>query len=140
MLRSDIKEFILRKRENASRGCFQFDAEGLDNYIDWSFHNNFLLYAINDVGISGVAMAYPLPRRFDNSLVSLLPSNEKVESEENADLCVMDWAADDAPSRRALVYQFCKRYPNWMKQDKWGVQYGVAKKLNNQYINKLATI
>jgi len=72
---------------------------------------NFLLYAINDVGISGVAMAYPLPRRFDNSLVSLLPSNEKVESEEKADLCVMDWAADDAPSRRALVLSILQKIP-----------------------------
>lgn len=114
-----------------------WDHVGLERYIDWSFSNDYLLCVSGENSISGVAVAYPLPKPFNGELASLLPSDEQIFDENLCDLVVMDWMADNSESRRALVNQFKKRFLNWQNQRKLGIHYGKPKELSNKYINLL---
>lgn len=137
MLRSDIKDFILANRKNGKRECFMWDDNGLECYIDWAFVRNNLFYALSENSISGVGVAYALPKSFDGSIESLLPYDADITDEHQKDLVIMDWLAVNSGSRKALVEQFKKRFWNWENQKKYGLHYGKIKELSTTYINKL---
>lgn len=137
MLKTDIKNFILDHRKDGKRECFMWDKEGLDFYMNWAFYRNYLFYVLDENGASGVGVAYPIPKKFDGSIDSLLPYEEELVSENDKDLVIMDWVAVNSNGRKSLVNQFKRRFLNWENQDKYGIHYGKPKRLSNNYINKL---
>lgn len=131
-------------RTNCTRGrreCFAWESDCLENYIIWAFSKKGLLLSIKGSKISGIAVVYALPRKFQGSITELLPSDDDLTaSEASSDLCVMDWIAIDAESRKDLITQFQTRFPNWEKQNKYGIQFGKSKLLTNKYMNILKGI
>lgn len=138
MLFQKIINFIKNNQNIGKRAYFQLDDEGLDFYVKWAFSKNCLLLTFTDNNISGIAIAYPLPNKYNGSILSLIPSNEDILIEESmCDLCVMDWIALNSESRKCLVSQFQTRFPNWENQNKYGIQFGKQKLLTNKYMNLL---
>ncbi|CAB5178491.1 hypothetical protein UFOVP157_5 [uncultured Caudovirales phage] len=142
MLLTDLIQFIKTNRSNGKRACFQLDDEGLDMYVKWAFNRNYLFLVSDENGISGIGIAYPLPRKWDGHIKNLIPYDEELQLElENInDLCILDWLAKTSKARHDLVSNFFKRFPNWENQDKWGIHYGKVKHFNNKYMNKLKGI
>lgn len=140
MLRGSIKNYILSRRSSGKRGCFMWDELGLGAYLNWAFAGDYMLVASGEKGISGVAVAYPLATPCDMTVNSLLPRDTEATDESASDLCVLDWIADSRSARIELVSQFKQRFPNWMRQRKFGIHYGRVKSLSNNYINKLSSI
>ncbi|CAB4186636.1 hypothetical protein UFOVP1151_29 [uncultured Caudovirales phage] len=142
MLFSDLISFIKENRFKGRRQSFQLDDEGLEQYIRWAFCRNYLMLVSSEKGISGVAIAYALPKPYDGRIETLIPyDNELKEDTENKyEICVMDWIAQDSESRKNLINQFTIRFPNWENQQKWGIQFGLAKQLTNKYMNLLKGI
>lgn len=138
MLYSDIKNFIIAHRKNGKRECFMWDDNGLEQYIKWSFVRNNLFYALSENSISGVGVAYALPKSFDGTIESILPYDTEIANEHQKDLVIMDWLAVNSDSRKALVQGFKKRFWNWENQKKYGMHYGKIKELSTTYINKLS--
>lgn len=139
MLFSDLISFIKENRFKGRRQSFQLDDEGLEQYIRWAFCGNHLMLVSSEKGISGIAVAYALPKPYDGYIANLLPYDEEIpkEVEHKQELCVMDWIAQDSESRKQLVNQFTTRFPNWENQYKWGIQFGKVQLLNNKYMNLL---
>jgi hypothetical protein len=139
MLRGELEVFVSKARQTAKRPCFNFINEDLTSYFSWAFSRDYLSLVSDESGITGISIAYPLPKKYDGNLVSLLPFDEILTNEDDKDLCILDWYATKVDARISLVDKFMKRYPNWENQDKWGRQYGVTKQLSNKYI-KLLTL
>lgn len=141
MLFQKIINFIKDNQNIGKRTCFQLDKEGLDCYIKWAFAKNCLLLSFTNNNISGIAIAYPLSSKYNGSILSLIPSDEDTEiNEELRDLCIMDWIALNSKSRKCLILQFQTRFPNWENQNKYGIQFGKQKLLTNKYMNLLKGI
>jgi hypothetical protein len=138
MFFDSIITFIRTNRLNGRRECFAWETNCLENYIIWAFSKKGLLLSIKNSEISGVAVVYPLPRKFQENIAELLPSDDDLTAPEaSSDLCVMDWIAIDAESRKNLITQFQTRFPNWANQNKYGIQFGKSKLLTNKYMNTL---
>lgn len=138
MLFQQIINFIKEHPNVGKRAYFQLDDEGLNFYVKWAFSKNCLFLTYTDDKISGIGIAYPLPSKYNGSILSLIPSDEDTDiNEELRDLCVMDWIALNANSRKCLVSQFQERFPNWENQNKYGIHYGKPKLLTNKYMNIL---
>jgi hypothetical protein len=141
MFFDSIITFIRTNRLNGRRECFAWESECLENYIVWAFSKKGLLLSIKDSNISGVAVVYALPNKSNGDITSLLPNDADLTAPEaSSDLCVMDWIALDAESRKDLIGQFQTRFPNWENQDKYGIQFGKPKLLTNKYMNLLKGI
>lgn len=139
-LTSEIENFIISNRFSGKRETFSFSRLDLRGYIGWAFFNNYLFVALRENGISGVGVAYPLPKPFDGTIESLLVFEDTLEREDDKQLVVMDWVASDRESRSSLVKKFKNRFRNWENQEKLGIHYGRVKNLSNEYINKLENI
>jgi hypothetical protein len=138
MFFDSIIAFIRTNCTKGRRECFAWETDCLENYIIWAFSKKGLLVSIKDSKISGVAVVYPLHKPFGGELTDLLPSdNDLIVPEASSDLCVMDWIAIDAESRKDLIGQFQTRFPNWENQNKYGIQFGKSKLLTNKYMNIL---
>ena len=142
MLLTDLIHFIKTNSVKSKRACFQLDDEGLDMYVKWAFNRNYLFLVSDENGISGLGIAYPLPKSYNGLIRSILPYDEELslESEKTNDLCIMDWLALTSESRKKLMNKFFERFPNWENQTKLGIHYGKVKQLNNKYMNKLKGI
>ena len=138
MFFDSIIAFIRTNCTKGRRECFAWETDCLENYIIWAFSKKGLLVSIKDSKISGVAVVYALPNKSNGDIVSLLPSDNNLTAPEaSSDLCVMDWIAADAESRKDLIGQFQTRFPNWENQNKYGIQFGKSKLLTNKYMNIL---
>lgn len=138
MFFDSIIAFIRANCTKGRRECFAWESECLENYIIWAFSKKGLLVSIKDSKISGVAVVYALPNKSNGDIFSLLPNDADLTAPEiSSDLCVMDWIALDAESRKDLISQFQTRFPNWENQDKYGIQFGKPKLLTNKYMNLL---
>lgn len=140
MIKGCIKDFIIANRSIGKRECFMWEDQGLDQYLNWSFAKDYLFIVLNKNGISGVGVAYPLPKECDFTLNTILPSEEVIDDEKSKNLFIADWIAKDKETRRRLVSMFKYRFSNWENQRKFGMHYGKIKELNNNYINKLNNI
>lgn len=139
MLKSSILEFVFLNRGSGKRDTFMFEDKELNGYIDWAFLNDYLFCVSDENGISGVGVAYPLPKPFDGSVESLLIFEEPLEVEHDKELVIMDWVATGPVARRGLVKQFKRRFWNWERQKKWGIHYGKVKEFSNKWVNKMET-
>lgn len=142
MFLSELVSFIKENRLNGKRPCFQLIDTTLQEYLKWAFFRDCLLVVSDENGISGVAVAYALPKHFDGDIATLVPYDDEMskDDENRNELCVMDWIAVNSKSRKALINQFAMRFPNWQNQHKWGLHYGTPKLLTNKYMNLLKGI
>lgn len=142
MLVSEIINFIKANRNNGRRKTFMLDDEGLELYILWAFVRNNIILAYSGNAISGIVVAYVLPKPCDWLIKNLLPYEEEIHpsAESDKDICVMDWIALDSESRKQLMTKFFARFPNWENQNKWGIHFGQVKLFNNKYMNTLKGI
>ena len=142
MFFDDLISFVKENRFKGRRQSFQLDDEGLEQYIRWAFCGNHLMLVSSEKGISGVAVAYALPKPYNGYIANQLPYDDEIpkEQEQKQELCVMDWCALDTAGRVGLVQRFKTRFPNWANQRKWGIQFDKVSELSNKYINLIHTI
>jgi hypothetical protein len=139
MLFSEIINFIKVNRNNGRRKTFMLDDEGLDLYIQWAFQRNNIILSYSDSSISGICVAYVLPKPCDFIVRNMLPYEEEILPKEESDkeICIMDWIALNSQARKDLIEKFFFRFPNWENQTKWGIHFGVVKQFNNKYMKTL---
>lgn len=135
----DLVEFINKQGFSESRRVFGFDDETLKTYLIWSAMFNFLFLDLDEYGISGLGVAYPVKKRFNNDKewfysFKELPSKEE---ESDCDLCIMDFIATTPASKKNIINSFKTRFPNWESQKKYALVRNVPKEITNKHINLL---
>lgn len=139
MLFSEILSFIKKYRNTGKRPSFQLDDEGIEQLLAWAFSRNNLFISIENNQITAVGIAYVIKNKFNGNIANFLPSDAEITKEEETvnEICVIDWIAITSDSRKVLINNFTKRFPNWENQNKWGIQKGVIKLITNKYMNLL---
>jgi len=131
MLLTDLISFIKETHKK-----FPWADGAIGQYLSWAFSKDYLFVESDENGISGMMIAYPLPKAYDGTNESLLPSDIEFNknSEKWSELCIMDAIFTTVESRKRIVGKFMQRYPNWESQTKWAVRKGKVKQLTNKYI------
>jgi hypothetical protein len=142
MLLTELKAFIKANRKKGRREAFGLAVQNDDTYLTWAFAFDYLFVVKDKDAVKGCGVAYPLPQPYTGSVSSLYSFGTPVprDQEESKQLCIMDWVAVDAESRRSLVKQFKARFPSWQKQRKLGIQFDDVRELSNKYLNYLETL
>ena len=128
--------FIEENRHKGRGQSFGWSGDELKMYLHWAARFNYLFVSLEDNKFTGVAIMYPLSKRFDSEADALYDFNNKLETNED-DLCIMDFVSTTEKSKKDLVSKLKKRYPNWESQNKWALRFGEVKKISNRYINLL---
>jgi hypothetical protein len=128
--------FIEENRHKGRGQSFGWNGDELKMYLHWAARFNYLFVSIEDNKFTGVAIMYPLSKRFDSEADALYDFNNKLETNED-DLCIMDFVSTTEKSKKDLVSKLKNRYPNWKAQNKWALRFGEVKKISNRYINLL---
>lgn len=140
MLINDLADFVKNEAWKSRRQPFMSEDDDLMNYLRWAFSEGYLFYSLGKNGFNGLGIAYPIDSAYDGTIESVMPSGRQVQESEKSQLVVMDMYAESTESRRNLIRQFCKRYPNWNRQTKWKFRNNHVSKLSNKLIKKLYEI
>jgi hypothetical protein len=129
-LRSDICDFIKNNSFKGRQKSFNFDSEGLNQYINWAFVNDYISIYADDGEIKSTIVTYRVKNN-PKKIEDLLPSDEKFK---DGNICIMDLIANDKNSRQQITKEFMKKHPNWKSLKKWAIRNGSIVELNNKYI------
>lgn len=141
MTLGDLIEYIKANRNKGRGEAFGWTDDELITYLHWADTFQYLFVASDENGFTGVAVMYPIANPIEGEEPELMTfkANIPLSEENKAALCVMDFVASSPEAKKSLVTQLKDRYPNWEKQEKLALRFGVAKKLSNKYINLLTT-
>lgn len=141
MLLSELTSYIKANRYKGRGEAFGWTDDELVAYIHWADTFNYLFVESNENGFTGVAVMYPISKKTEQEHEDLLTFKDIIpaSSEQDNDLCVMDFIATTTEAKKSLVIQLQERYPNWKSQEKLALRFGIIKKLSNKYINLLTT-
>ena len=139
MLLSELTSFINANRYKGRGEAFGWTDDELVAYIHWADTFNYLFVESDENGFTGVAVMYPIAKPLADEEPELMTfkANIPLSKEGTAALCIMDFVASTPEAKKSLVTQLQERYPNWEKQEKLALRFGVVKKLSNKYINLL---
>ena len=141
MTLGDLISYIKANRYKGRGEAFGWTDDELVAYIHWADTFNYLFVESNENGFTGVAVMYPISKKTEQEHEDLLTFKDIIpaSSEQDNDLCVMDFIATTTEAKKSLVIQLQERYPNWKSQEKLALRFGIIKKLSNKYINLLTT-
>lgn len=128
--RKYIEEFIKDNSFKGRQKSFNFDKEGLQQYINWAFCNDFMLICESGGKIASTLITYPIGVK-PKSIKDILPHDNPVKSNH---IVVMDFIANDKQSRQEISKEFMKKYPNWQTLNKWAIRNGKLTELSNKHI------
>jgi hypothetical protein len=132
--------FYIKTNRNKGRGeAFGWTDDELTTYLHWADTFQYLFVESDENGFTGVAVMYPVAKPLADEEPELMTfkANIPLSEEDTAALCIMDFVASTPKAKKSLVTQLKDRYPNWEKQGKLALRFGVVKKLSNKYINLL---
>jgi hypothetical protein len=129
-LRSKICEFINDNSFKGRQKSFNFDKDGLNQYINWAFVNDYVSIYADNGKLKSVIVTYPIKRN-PKRIQDLLPSDDEIKSN---DICIMDLIANDKISRQEITKEFMNKHPNWRSLKKWAIRNGSVVELKNKYI------
>lgn len=141
MTLGDLISYIKANRYKGRGEAFGWTDDELVAYIHWADTFNYLFVESDENGFTGVAVMYPISKKTEQEHEDLLTFKDIIpaSSEQDNDLCVMDFIATTTEAKKSLVIQLQERYPNWKSQEKLALRFGIIKKLSNKYINLLTT-
>ncbi|CAK0767235.1 hypothetical protein CCP3SC1AL1_400014 [Gammaproteobacteria bacterium] len=136
MLLTDLIQFIKTTHIETKKRVFPWNDEGLTQYLAWAFSKDYLFVESDENGLTGCLVAYPLPISSDGTIQSLLPSDNDVSKQFEADneLVIMDGIFKTSKARKTITQKFMKRFPNWKNQKKWATRKVKPTVLSNRYI------
>lgn len=125
--------------KQGQRRVLNFDGEVLRTYIKWADAFGFLLVDSDEFGINGLAIVYPVKKKFDKTQKWFYSFKDVPSKQEegSCDICVMDFVAKDKTSRDNVINLFRSRFPNWESQRKYALIRGNPKEITTNFINKL---
>ena len=130
-LKQELLHFIKLQQTTGKNKVFQWDAEGMSQYIDWAFANNYLFTVFDKFGLSGVVVAYPVHKY--NIIEDILPKNDLDDSNTVCPIAIMDAIFWTEEARIDLTHKLMTRFENWNNRDKVSLRYGKIKHLPNRY-------
>ena len=141
MTLGDLISYIKTNRNKGRGEAFGWTDDELTTYLHWADTFNYLFVESDENGFTGVAVMYPVAKPLADEEPELMTfkANIPLSEEDTAALCIMDFVASTPEAKKSLVTQLKDRYPNWEKQEKLALRFGVVKKLSNKYINLLTT-
>jgi len=136
MFLTDLIHFLKTTHLEAKKQEFPWSDESLAQYLTWAFSRDYLFIDSDENGLTGVLTVYLLPKPYNGTTDSVLPSDVEILKDEEGtkDICFMDGVFKNAKARKTIINKFMKRFPNWENQKKLAVRKGSVKELDNRYI------
>jgi len=141
MTLGDLIDYIKTNRNKGRGEAFGWSDDELITYLHWADTFQYLFVVSDENGFAGCSIMYPVavPAEGEQAELMTFKANIPLSEEGTAALCIMDFVASTPEAKKSLVTQLKERYPNWEKQEKLALRFGVVKKLSNKYINLLTT-
>lgn len=138
MFLSELKSFVSEHRSKGRGEAFGFDDITTEVYLKWAFTHDYLIVALEESKIAGIAIVYPIDYNPEDpeSMFSFREIVSK-DKEHLHDLSIMDVISLSNNATDVLVKKFKLRYPHWHNVKKWALRFGNPTLITNQYIEHL---
>lgn len=129
--KQELLDFIKLHQGHGKNRVFEWNEDGMSQYIDWAFTNNYLFITFDKFGLSGIVVAYPVHKY--NIIEDILPKNDLDDSNTECPIALMDLICCTKEARIDLTHKLMIRFNNWKNRDKVSLRYGKIKRLPNRY-------
>ena len=126
----ELLDFIKLHQSHGKNRVFNWNEEGMKQYIDWAFSSDYLFIVVDKFGISGVVIAYPIHKY--EKIMDILPQEGLYDNAESP-ICIMDLICCNKNARIDITHKLMNRFTNWENRDKVSLRYGKIKRLPNRY-------
>lgn len=120
---SDVYDYIINNRGSAKRTVF--DLKHLQEWLYWSYSNDYLFFSKKDGKVNGVIIVIPVGN-FDKlpTIQELIQATNKHYSNETTDYFIMDALVDNSEIRLHIAKLIKERFPRMVTDAKTYVQKG----------------
>lgn len=129
--KEELLDFVKLHQSHGKNRVFQWNEQGMKEYIDWAFSNNFLFITVDKFGFSGIVIAYPVHKY--ETIEDILPKTGLDDSNIECPIAITDAICCTKNARIDLTHKLMSRFTNWKNRDKVSLRYGKIKTLSNRY-------